>query len=106
MAAALGDLQKTLTPRCAVRARSAMAGWSVETQRESKRPKEVMADRVHDSRGTFMVTHSGSKWRGAYFVYRVSYQLVNLGWVGYGHDSSSKFSAQFCFGRWYLGRNG
>ena len=45
-----------------MRARSAMAGWSVETQRESKRPKAVMADRVHESRGTFTPVEGASEW--------------------------------------------
>ena len=87
----LGDLQKTLTPRCAVRARSAMAGWSVETQRESKRPKAVMADRVHESSGTFTGRGSerASGRRGAAdisSVYRVFNQLADHLWVGSDPD--------------------
>ena len=49
-----------------------MAGWSVETQRESKRPKEVMAERVHDSRGTLEPMRTVEASEG---------QIVNHGWV-------------------------
>ena len=64
-----------------MRARSAMAGWSVETQRESKRPKAVRAERVHESRGTFTVRQSvgeGASGGGADFVYRVIYLVVDM----------------------------